>query len=282
MKTVFFTGATGGLGELCVRTLSKRGWQVFAVGTNREKLGELEQLPHVIPLHANVRDMNSLKAAKENLLEYTNRLDAVVNFAGISGFSSLVEGEAISLMERLIDINVLGTARVNALMIDLLERGQGRIINCSSTAGWVASQPFAGAYCASKRAIEAYNDRLRRELMFIGIPVIKIQPGAYQTKLLSGIADEYLKTLKSTTRYQTVLRRLKFMMDKVLSAAGDPQELVDTVIKALEDKHPRLKYRKGTGFLMYLMSVLPSRLVDWGYRTLLKYPWGKHEHKERL
>ena len=272
MKTVFFTGATGGLGELCVRALSQRGWQVFAAGTNREKLKELEQLPHVIPLHANVRDMNSLMAAKEKLLEYTDRLNAVVNFAGISAFSSLVEGEAIPLMEKLIDINVLGTARVNALMIDLLEKGQGRIINCSSTAGWAASQPFAGAYYASKRAIEAYNDSLRRELMFIGIPVIKIQPGAYQTKLLSGIDDEYLKTLKSTTRYQTVLRRLKFMMDKVLGAAGDPQELVDTVTKALEDKHPRLQYRKGAGFLMYLLSALPGRLVDWGYRTVLKLP----------
>lgn len=277
MKTVFFTGATGGLGELCVRALSQRGWQVFAVGTNSDKLRELAQLPHVIPLHANVRDMDSLTAAKEKLLEHTDRLDAVVNFAGISVFSSLIEGEAIPLMEKLIDINVLGTARVNALMIDLLEKGRGRIINCSSTVGWAASQPFAGAYCASKRAIEGYNDSLRRELMFLGIPVIKIQPGAYQTKLLSGTDDDYLKTLKNTTRYQTVLRRLKFMMDKVLGAAGDPQKLVNTVIRALEAKRPRLKYRKGTGFLMYLMSVLPSGLLDWGYRTALKLPWGNKE-----
>jgi NAD(P)-dependent dehydrogenase (short-subunit alcohol dehydrogenase family) len=277
MKTVFFTGATGGLGELCVRALSQRDWQVFAVGTNREKLGELEQLPHVIPLYANVCDMDSLKAAKVKLLEYTDRLDAVINFAGTSTFASLVEGEAIPLMEKLIDLNLLGTARVNALMIDLLEKGQGRIINCSSTVGWAASQPFAGAYCASKRAVEAYNDSLRRELMFVGIPVIKIQPGAYQTKLLKSIDDEYLKTLKSTTRYQSVLRRLKFLMDKVLGTAGNPQELADTVIRALEDKRPKIKYRKGSGFLMYLMSALPDRLVDWGYRTVLKLPWGKYE-----
>ncbi|HHX20081.1 MAG TPA: SDR family NAD(P)-dependent oxidoreductase [Clostridiaceae bacterium] len=274
MKTVFFTGATGGLGELCVRTLSRRGWQVFAAGTNRGKLNELEQLPHVIPLHANVRDMDSLIAAKEKVLEYTDRLDAVVNFAGISVFSSLVEGEAIPLMEKLMDINVLGTARVNALMIDLIEKGHGRIINCSSTVGWSASQPFSGAYCASKRAIEAYSDSLRRELMFIGIPVIKIQPGAYQTELLSGVDDDYLKTLKGTTHYQTVLRRLKFVMDKVLGAAGDPQDLANIVVRALEDKRPRLKYRKGTGFLMWLMSALPDRLLDWGYRMVLKVPWG--------
>ena len=279
MKTVFFTGATGGLGELCVHALSQRGWQVFAAGTNNEKLKKLGQLSNVIPLHANVRDMESLTAAKEELLKYTDRLDAVVNFAGISVFSSLVEGEAIPLMEKLIDINVLGTARVNALMIDLIEKGQGRIINCSSTVGWAASQPFAGAYCASKRAIEAYNDSLRRELMFIGISVIKIQPGAYQTKLLSGIDDEYFKALKSTTRYHTVLKRLKFMMDKVLGNAGNPQDLIDTVIRALEDKRPRLKYRKGSGFLMYLISVLPSRLLDWGYRTVLKLPWRKTEQQ---
>ncbi|HHU03154.1 MAG TPA: SDR family NAD(P)-dependent oxidoreductase [Christensenellaceae bacterium] len=277
MKTVFFTGATGGLGELCVRALSKRGWQVFAVGTNNEKLRELGKLPNVIPIHANVCDIDSLKAAKEKLLKYTNCLDAVVNFAGISVFSSLVEREAIQLMEKLIDINVLGTARVNAIMIDLIEKGKGRIINCSSTVGWAASQPFAGAYCASKRAIEAYNDSLRRELMFIGIPVIKIQPGAYKTKLLSSMDDQYLKALKITTRYQTVLKRLKFLMKKALGNAGNPQELVDTVIRALEDKRPRLKYRKGTGFLMYLMSVLPSNLVDWCYRTVLKLPFGKSE-----
>ncbi|MGI6699099.1 MAG: SDR family NAD(P)-dependent oxidoreductase [Christensenellales bacterium] len=275
MKTVFFTGATGGLGELCVKALSQRGWKVFAVGTNREKLKKLGKLPNIIPIHANVQDINSLKAAKEEVLKHTDRLDAVVNFAGISVFSSLIEGDAIPLMEKLIDINVLGTARTNAVMIDLIEKGRGRIINCSSTVGWAASQPFAGAYCASKRAIEAYSDSLRRELMFIGIPVIKIQPGAYQTKLLSGTDEQYFRTLETTTRYQTVLRRLKFMMDKVLGNAGNPQELVDTVVKALEDKRPRHKYCKGTGFLMYLMSAMPSPLVDWGYRMALKLPIGK-------
>jgi hypothetical protein len=89
--------------------------------------------------------------------------------------------------------------------------------------------------------------------------------------------DEYLRTLKNTTRYEKVLTRLKFMMDKVLGGAGDPQELVDTVIRALEDKRPRIKYRKGTGFLMYLMSILPSALVDWGYRTVLKLPFGNNK-----
>lgn len=278
MKSVFFTGATGGLGELCVRELSQRGWQVFAAGTNERKLEELGKLPHVIPVYADVRSMESLLAAREELARHTDRLDAVVNFAGISVFSSLVEGEGVTLMEKLMDINVMGTARVNGLLIEFVERGKGRIINCSSTVGWSASQPFAGAYCASKRAIEAYSDSLRRELMFLGIPVIKIQPGAYQTQLLSGMDGSFEKALQITTRYQRVLTKLKFVMDLVLKRAGDPQELVDVVVRALEDKKPKIKYRKGTSPLMYALSALPGRVVDWGYRTVLKLPLGGKKH----
>ena len=93
MKTVFFTGATGGLGELCVRALSQRGWQVFAVGTNQDKLAQLALIPNVVPLQADVCNMDSLQAAREELLRHTDRLDAVVNYAGISAFTSLGEGE---------------------------------------------------------------------------------------------------------------------------------------------------------------------------------------------
>lgn len=269
MKTVFFTGATGGLGELCVRALSQRGWQVFAVGTNQDKLAQLALIPNVVPLQADVCNMDSLQAAREELLRHTDRLDAVVNYAGISAFTSLVEGDGVPLMEKLIDINLMGTARVNALLLDLVEKGKGRIVNCSSTVGWAAAQPFNGAYCASKRGLEGYSDSLRRELMFIGIPVIKLQPGAYRTPLLSGINFSYQRALDATTRYTKVLKALKLVMDAVLRDAGDPQELVDTLIKALEDKKPRIKYRKGAGFLMHLMSVLPAPMVDWGYRAVL-------------
>ena len=49
-------------------------------------------------------------------------------------------------------------------------------------------------------------------------------------------------------------------------------------MRALEDKKPKIKYRKGTSPLMYALSALPGRVVDWGYRTVLKLPLGGKKH----
>ena len=171
MKYVFFTGATGGLGMRCVEELSRPGsWTVFAAGTNDAALERLGALPNVIPVHVDVTSQDSVEAARGEVRRRTTTLDAVINFAGLTCFASLVEGDSVQLIEKLLAVNVVGTARVNRVFFDMIHEGRGRIINCSSESGWMTPTPFAGPYVLSKHAVEAYNDSLRREVMFLGSP----------------------------------------------------------------------------------------------------------------
>lgn len=269
MKTVLFTGATGGLGTACVTMLASRGWTVFAIGTNKEKLKALGNISNVIPICADVTDSASMTAARDVVLQKTDRLDAIANFAGISAFSSLIEDDPITLSERMLEINVMGTVRTNALFFDLIERGHGRIVNCSSSTGWMTAQPFAGAYTMSKRAVEGYSDSLRRELMFLNIPVIKIQPGSFRTAMTDKTNGDYDQVLSQTTRYQRVLTTMKPLMDSTLVHSGNPNHLAKTVVRALEAEKPKQKYRIGTGAALAMLEILPEAWVDVLYKALI-------------
>ena len=270
MKYAFFTGATGGLGEACVRALCARNWTVFAAGTNEDRLLRLGAVERAVPVRADVTDTQSLLAARELVLQTTDRLDAVVNFAGLTAFQSLVEGDPAAAAERLLDVNVMGTVRTNAVFFGLVERGRGRIVNCSSSAGWMTAQPFIGPYVLSKRAIEGYSDSLRRELLYLGIPVIKLQPGSFRTRLTDDVYGEYARTLARTTRYGALLCGLKPLMDATLNRSGEPEALAKLVVKALEARRPRAVYRKGSGALLLLMELLPEPCVDAVYRALYR------------
>ena len=271
LKQVLFTGATGGLGEACVKALSAAGgWKVFAAGTNEKKLAELKLLPNVIPVYMNVTEDISVEKAKTLIFEHTGHLDAIINFAGRSVMTSMIEGNCIQETQTLLEINVMGMVRVNRIFFDMLIKCKSRIINCSSESGWMTSQPFAAPYFLSKRAVEAYSDSLRRELMFLHIPVIKIQPGSYQTNMTQNTMASFSKTLKETQYYATVLNKLKPMMTKELAHGNNPAKLARTILLALEARHPRLHYRVGTGRQLLMLELLPEKWVDILYKTLVK------------
>ncbi len=271
MKYVLFIGATGGLGEVCIKALSQTGrWTVFAAGTNDDKLAGYKSLANVIPLHMDITDDLSVLSAQKTVAEHTDRLDAIVNFAGRSAFASMVEGGCVQLAQRLLDVNIMGMIRVNRAFFELLLKGKGRIINCSSEAGWMTAQPFAAPYFLSKRAVEAYSDSLRRELMFLGIPVIKIQPGSFQTNMTQNTIAGFAQTLAETKYYKNVLSRLKPLMMQELKHDNDANKLAKVVLHALEAKHPRIKYRIGTGKMLAMLELLPEKGVDLLYQWLLK------------
>lgn len=271
MKSVFFTGATGGLGEVCVRALAARGWQVFAAGTNADKLAALAEMRGVIPVRCDVTDDASVQAARAQVLRHTDRLDAVVNFAGLTAFASLVEGDPVPAARRMVDVNLMGMVRVNAALFDLVHAARGRIVNCSSSAGWMTAQPFAGAYVASKRAVEGYSDSLRRELIFLGIPVVKLQPGPFRTGMMEDIHRGFEQTLADSPLYGHRLRRLRGILLAALGRPRDPQELVGKLLRALEDARPRRQYRAGSPRLLLALEVLPEGMIDALFRWAARW-----------
>jgi 3-hydroxybutyrate dehydrogenase len=85
-----------------------------------------------------------------------------------------------NLSIKILSVNVCGVIRVTKTFLPLICRSQGRIINVSSILGRVA-EPFIGAYCMSKFALEAYSDILRLELYPLKVKVIIIEPGHFMS-----------------------------------------------------------------------------------------------------
>jgi len=167
VRTALITGAGGGLGAATARLFADRGWRVLAAD-----LREPAASPGIVPLRVDVTDAASVAALAEAVdTNAPEGLGAVVSFAGIMLVGALVDvGEED--LRRILDVNVLGTYRVNRAVYGALVRGRGRVVTVSSETGWQSALMLNGPYAMSKHAIEAYSDALRRELMFRGIPVI--------------------------------------------------------------------------------------------------------------
>ena len=185
-KTALITGAGGGLGHATVERLVAKGWKVFAADLSTDLLRSSMHDPDVVPVVIDVTSPESIESAYEAVASQTGRLDGIVNFAGVMGVGSLTDIPEERLA-RILDINVMGTYRVNKRFFPLVEAAKGRIVNLSSETGWQTAAPFNGPYAMSKHAIEAYSAALRRELALLDVKVITIQPGAYRTEMVAGI-----------------------------------------------------------------------------------------------
>ena len=269
MRYALVTGATSGLGKEIAIRLSESGWCVFACGRNEKALVEIKKTTYCHPLKMDVVDQDSINEALEEVLKVTDHLNAIINFSGIQKMSSLIEGD-INIIKQSLDVNLLGMARVNKTFFPLIKKCNGIIINCSSECGWMTPQPFNGSYTLSKYAVEAYNDSLRRELMFLDIPVIKIQPGSFKTAMHGKTLDSFDKLINSTKMYREVLEKMKGMMLIELKMANEPEALIEAVMKAVNDPHPRQKYRVKNSPLLEVIEVMHPMTVDRLYKKFLE------------
>lgn len=270
MKYGLLTGAGGGLGMACVQALVAADWTVFAADVNVDRLAELDPAAPVIALPLDVTDPTSLDRAVELVKRTTDRLDAVVNLAGLHAMGSLVEGDVVATLRRMIDVNVLGLVGVNRAFFELLLAGGGRIVNCSSECGYMKAQPFNGLYAITKYAVEAYNDALRRELLGLNIPVVKLQPGSFRTNLLTAAQSSFDQLSAGTRYHRRALTRMKPLMTREFRRANDPVHLARAVLTAVSSRRPRLTYRVRNSRLLGLMELVPDRLLDAVYRVLMR------------
>ncbi|MGN1202250.1 MAG: SDR family NAD(P)-dependent oxidoreductase [Eubacterium sp.] len=269
MRYALVTGATGGLGGEVATALANEGWYVFAAGRNEKALATIEETTKAHPLKMDIIDQESIDAAFEEVKKITDHLDALINFSGVQRMASLIEGD-IETVEKVLDVNLIGMMRVNKTFFPLVDAVKGRIINCSSECGWMTPQPFNGPYTLSKYAVEAYNDSLRRELMFLDVPVIKIQPGSFKTAMHGSTLKSFDDLINSTKNYHDVLQTMKVMMQLELKMANDPKHLVNAVLDAVNSRHPRTRYRVKNSKILGVVEILIPPVLDGVYKSVLK------------
>ena len=274
-KTVLVSGASTGIGRATALRLAARGHRVFA-GERREAdadsllesargikgSGELE------PIHLDVTIPDDISAAVRRLEDEGLELDGLVNNAGIVVASPL-EVLPIEELRKQFEVNLFSHAQMIQAFTPSLRVARGRIINMSSIAGRI-SNPFMGAYCASKFALEAYSDALRMELAPWGIRVLLIEPGPIKTpiwekssaaarEMQSSIDPERLKL------YAAGVERMKHVAELSVRVAPEASKVARCVSHALESAFPRRRYPVGRlmHLQLYAGLIAPHAVRDW-------------------
>lgn len=260
-RAALVTGAAGGLGSNTAKDLSKRGWRVFAADVDEEGLSRLAACGGITPVVVDVTDEASIATARYQVERMTDGLNGIVNAAGTMALGSLIEMDEATLL-RVLNTNALGTYRVNRSFFPLVLRRSGRIVNISSETGWQRGGPFNGAYAMSKHMIEAYSDSLRRELMFLGIPVIKIQPGPFKTPLVADLPADLEPVIEGSSYFKGPLKRLQDAVRSEYEKANDPTLVARAVHKALTASRPRISYSVKPDPLRACLERLPVRWAD--------------------
>ena len=93
------------------------------------------------------------------------------------------------------------------LKLPLLLVQKGRVIILSSEVARQSAAPFNGIYAISKHALEAYSDSLRRELNYLDIKVVKIQPGPFKTDMTKKAEQQFREVQKESIYFKIQLSK---------------------------------------------------------------------------
>jgi len=256
MRTVLITGASGGLGAATADEFAEHGWQVFAAARRPQPPG-----PGRVPISLDVTDSQSCAAAAREVAQHTDGLGAVINFAGVLELGPLMEVSEEQL-RRILDVNVIGTHRVNRAMFELIRAGGGRIVNISSESGRFRAGITAGPYAMSKHAIEAYSDALRQELMFLDVPVIVIEPGPFRSRMSEHIPQRLAASAAPDSPFEPIIAFTRRTSAREEKTAWDPTILARAVYRAVTSTHPRPRYLVHGTIQSRIMDILPRRVAD--------------------
>jgi NAD(P)-dependent dehydrogenase (short-subunit alcohol dehydrogenase family) len=259
MKHVLVTGAGGGLGACTCDLLAASGYTVFATDSDPRALGRLKSAPGVIPFAMDVTDGRQVSRGRRKVAAMTDGLDGLVCCAGIFAGGPLVEADEED-MSRILDINVMGAFRVVKALFPLLKRRGGTVVLIGSESSRCA-MPFNGPYTVSKCALQAYADVLRRELMFLGVPVAIVQPGAMRTRLLSG-AQSTIERRETGTAFPAQLGLVRRMLSREWEKGMAPARVAGIVVRALGARKARAFYRVGNDPLRVALGRLPASWTD--------------------
>ena len=264
---VLVTGASTGIGESAAHHLAGLGFDVHA-GVRRaedgERLAAADTTGRVRPVIVDVTDGDSIGAARDSI---GTDLVGLVNNAGIA-VPGPVEVLPVEEWRRQLEVNVIGQVAATQVFLPGLRRTRGRIVFTGSMAGRIGL-PGMGAYAASKHALEAVSDSLRREVRGFGITVSLLEPGSISTPIWNKGLDE-LPRMRAMfgplgqEQYGELIETIAEEASHQDEIGIEPVVVAKAIEHALTSRRPHHRYVIGRDAQAVVRVVrhLPSGLVD--------------------
>lgn len=193
-KVVVITGASSGLGESAARHLSAQGAAVALGARRTDRINSLaDEITgnggKAVALTTDVTDSDQVKKLVDKAVDEFGRVDVMINNAGLMPFSPLERGK-VEEWDQLIDVNIKGVLYgIAAALPHMKEQKSGHIINVSSVAGHVVV-PGGVVYCATKHAVRAISEGLRKEVKPYNLRTTIISPGIVDSELPDSIKEQ--------------------------------------------------------------------------------------------
>ena len=272
MKFILVTGASTGIGYSAVEHLIRSGYGVFGSVRKKEDASRLKSDfgDNFIPLIFDVTDEQAVLDSVETVKSKMgpgDQLISIVNNSGIA-LGGPIQFLPTDVYRKQFEVNLFGVVNVTRSYLKLLgaERGashRGRVVMISSVSG-KRSYPFVSPYTASKHALEAFSDSLRREMMLYGVKVVIIEPGPIKTPIWDKTPSVEDNPFLGTD-YESSLRKFYGQMVTKGKHEGLPVDRVGKLIeKVITIKNPKTRYvitgRKWLDFI--LPGILPDRMLD--------------------
>ena len=250
-KVIVVTGASEGIGrELCL-ALAPQAPRLVLAARNQARLEELkteiEKLgAQALVVPTDVTDQDACRNLIATTVGHWQQIDALVNNAGVTMWTTLEEMTDLTIFERLMRLNYFGSVFCTYYALPYLKKTRGRIVAVSSVAG-LAGLPTRTAYAASKHAMFGFFDSLRIELHGTGVTVTMIAPDFILSQMhRRALGPDGLP-----------LGRSPLQPEKIMTA----QQCAGLIVPAME-KRQRLLLTSTRGKTMRWLKLFFPKFVD--------------------
>ena len=191
------TGGANGIGFSVAERLSKSGAAVKIWDFDIEAAQTAAETINAEAVECDITDWISVQKATETSINDSEKIDVLVNSAGIAGPNDTVVDYDNKAWDQIISVNLTGTYYVNkAIVPQMKANGYGRIVNIASVAG-KDGNPNASAYSASKAGVIALTKSLGKELADSNIAVNCVTPAAARTAIFDQMSQEHIDYMLS-------------------------------------------------------------------------------------
>jgi len=252
-KTFVITGASAGIGEALALAYASRRNNVVLASRDEVALARVAERCEraggkALVVKTDVGDEAQCKRLIDEAVKAFGGIDVLVNNAGVTMWARFDEITDITLFERLMRVNYLGTVYCTYHALPHLKRSKGLLVGVSSLTG-KTGVPTRSAYGATKHAMQGLMDSLRIELRESGVDVLVVSPGFVRT-------DVRAKALGGDGKPREVSPR-----EEDDKATMSLEECTEIIVRAIDRRQREVVMTAKARLGMWLKLVAPG-LID--------------------